>query len=75
MCMPPVIGGVAAAQQVGTASGSGAINLPVITKPRTLGSGSYRMEVSALGFGVMGMNYKRARRSARFPRCIYRLGL
>ena len=26
---------------------------------RTLGSGAYRMEVSAIGFGVMGMNYHR----------------
>lgn len=32
---------------------------PAITKTRTLGSGDFRMEVSALGFGVMGMNYNR----------------
>jgi aryl-alcohol dehydrogenase-like predicted oxidoreductase len=33
--------------------------MPVITKRRTLGKGSAAMEVSALGFGVMGMNYHR----------------
>ena len=30
-----------------------------MTKRRTLGSGDFCMEVSALGFGVMGMNYNR----------------
>lgn len=30
-----------------------------ITTKRTLGHGNYAMEVSALGFGVMGMNYNR----------------
>ncbi|WP_222119460.1 aldo/keto reductase [Pseudomonas oryzihabitans] len=35
------------------------MNLPTITQHRTLGSGDFRMEVSALGFGVMGMNYNR----------------
>ena len=35
------------------------MDLPTITKRRTLGSGDFRMEVSALGFGVMGMNYNR----------------
>jgi aryl-alcohol dehydrogenase-like predicted oxidoreductase len=30
-----------------------------ITQQRTLGTGNFRMEVSALGFGVMGMNYNR----------------
>lgn len=32
---------------------------PVITQRRTLGKGNSAMEVSALGFGVMGMNYHR----------------
>ncbi|MFT4066739.1 aldo/keto reductase [Paraburkholderia sp.] len=35
------------------------MNLPVVTRQRVLGSGSLRMEVSALGFGVMGMSYNR----------------
>ncbi len=33
--------------------------MPIITQNRTLGKGSAAMEVSALGFGVMGMNYHR----------------
>ncbi|MGA6119117.1 aldo/keto reductase [Sphingobacterium anhuiense] len=33
--------------------------MPVMTQRRTLGKGSAAMEVSALGFGVMGMNYHR----------------
>ncbi len=33
------------------------MDLPTITKRRTLGSGHFQMDVSALGFGVMGMNY------------------
>lgn len=40
-------------------SGKSALDLPVLTKKRTLGSGMYSMEVSALGFGVMGANYNR----------------
>jgi len=35
------------------------MDLPTITKRRTLGSGDFQMDVSALGFGVMGMNYNR----------------
>lgn len=35
------------------------MDLPVITKQRTLGSENARMEVSALGLGVMGMTYNR----------------
>lgn len=34
-------------------------NMPVISQHRTLGKGTAAMEVSALGFGVMGMNYNR----------------
>ena len=33
--------------------------MPVITKHRTLGKDGAAMEISALGFGVMGMNYHR----------------
>lgn len=59
-CATPLILGSAAAQSApATASGRNAMNLPTITKRRTLGSGDFRMEVSALGFGVMGMNYNR----------------
>ena len=37
----------------------GKLDLPLITKKRVLGSGPAAMEVSALGFGVMGANYNR----------------
>jgi aryl-alcohol dehydrogenase-like predicted oxidoreductase len=37
----------------------GEMDLPVITQGRTLGTGAAVMKVSALGFGVMGMNYNR----------------
>ncbi len=35
------------------------LDLPLLTKKRVLGSGKFRMEVSALGFGVMGANHHR----------------
>lgn len=35
------------------------IDLPMISKKRTLGSGTAAMDVSAIGFGVMGANYNR----------------
>jgi aryl-alcohol dehydrogenase-like predicted oxidoreductase len=35
------------------------LNLPLITKKRVLGSGKFSLEVSALGFGIMGANYNR----------------
>lgn len=60
MCMPPAVANSAAAQQVSVApTEAGAMDLPVITKQRTLGSENARMEVSALGLGVMGMTYNR----------------
>lgn len=34
-------------------------NYPIITERRTLGSGKFSMEVSAIGLGVMGMDYHR----------------
>lgn len=40
-------------------SGNGVMDLPVINSKRILGRGRFSMEVSALGFGVMGMNYNR----------------
>lgn len=60
VCAMPIMMGAANAQQAtATSSGNNEMNLPNITKRRTLGSGDFRMEVSALGFGVMGMNYNR----------------
>lgn len=60
-CVPAVVGSAVAAQQTQplSASASSSMALPVITQRRTLGSGDFSMEVSALGFGVMGMNYNR----------------
>ncbi|XAH22085.1 aldo/keto reductase [Xylophilus sp. GW821-FHT01B05] len=60
VCATPLTLGAAAAQHArSTSSRSNAMDLPTITKRRALGSGDVRMEVSALGFGVMGMNYNR----------------
>lgn len=64
MCIPSVITN---AMEINTATNrtgnSVAINtdidLPLITQTRTLGTGRASMKVSALGFGVMGMNYNR----------------
>lgn len=60
-CVSATLANPAVAQQASELqpSGNNTMNLPVITKKRTLGSGDFRMEVSALGFGVMGMNYNR----------------
>lgn len=57
--MPLMVGAANAQQATASSSGNNEMNLPNITKHRTLGSGDFRMEVSALGFGVMGMNYNR----------------
>jgi len=38
---------------------SNSTNWPVITGSRTLGSGKHALKVSALGLGMMGMNYHR----------------
>ncbi|TQI80590.1 aryl-alcohol dehydrogenase-like predicted oxidoreductase [Serratia fonticola] len=61
-CAPASVS-MAVAQQIQTpgtsAEGCSALDLPVITQQRTLGKGPVGMEVSALGFGVMGMNYNR----------------
>lgn len=43
----------------GASGGHGSVDLPRIGKKRTLGRGDYALEVSALGFGVMGANYNR----------------
>lgn len=49
----------AARSQPASPDPAGQSDHPAIGAPRILGSGSARMEVSALGFGVMGMNYNR----------------
>lgn len=60
VCATPLMVGATTVQQATvTPQGINAMDLPIITKSRTLGSGDFRMEVSALGFGVMGMNYNR----------------
>lgn len=54
--------GIAAEGNSTTSSSAGkknVLDLPLLTKKRTLGSGKFSMEVSALGFGVMGANYNR----------------
>lgn len=66
VCATPVVAGAAMAQTTSTTSSeSPAMDLPHITHQRSLGSGSARMEVSALGFGVMGMNYNRGHHPER----------
>jgi aryl-alcohol dehydrogenase-like predicted oxidoreductase len=42
-----------------TSSNQSDKDMPIITKRRILGKGAAAMEVSALGYGVMGMNYHR----------------
>lgn len=55
-----LIAGTASAQQgSGTSPASHTMDTSHITARRTMGSGAFRMEVSSLGFGVMGMNYNR----------------
>lgn len=60
----PVLNKVTATENTlnGQTSGSNKNNKsgwPVITKSRTLGSGKHALQVSALGLGMMGMNYHR----------------
>lgn len=60
---PTLAGGLAvvarATEKPAGGDGMGKLDLPLITKKRVLGSGPAAMEVSALGFGVMGANYNR----------------
>jgi aryl-alcohol dehydrogenase-like predicted oxidoreductase len=59
-CVPLAVESAVAQQAQTTPSGSSReMDLSAITQRRTLGTGNFRMEVSALGFGVMGMNYNR----------------
>lgn len=55
----PGIGMAAASGPSPAPASKDTTNLPLITKKRTLGRGQSSMEVSALGFGVMGANYNR----------------
>ena len=57
MCIPPALGNVLAGQTAIPKQHSA--NQSLITQRRTLGSGKNSLEVSALGFGCMGMNYHR----------------
>ncbi len=59
MCLQPAVASAAPQESQASSSAPGALDLPVITQQRTLGSGRFSMEVSALGFGVMGMNHDR----------------
>lgn len=64
LCVPSVITNAAGANSLiggtnNTSATNADIDLPFITQMRTLGTGRAAMEVSALGFGVMGMNYNR----------------
>ena len=60
---PALAGGLAglarATEKPAGGQGLDKLDLPLITKKRVLGSGPAAMEVSALGFGVMGANYNR----------------
>lgn len=53
-------GSTAAENARSVASGGGSsLDLPLMHQKRTLGRGTYSLEVSALGFGVMGATYNR----------------
>lgn len=53
----PLLNTVSAAQRItgeDSANTSGKIDLPLVKSRRTLGTGRFAMEVSAMGFGCMG---------------------
>lgn len=60
----PLLNTVSAAQQItgnnDPQNNYGKIDLPLINSRRTLGTGKFAMEVSAVGFGCMGLNYHRS---------------
>ena len=51
--------GAAAESHAATFDGKTSLDVPLLTRKRTLGRGKYSMEVSAIGFGVMGATYNR----------------
>lgn len=55
----PAFLGLASAQEPSGSAGQPLHGSPLAGKKRTLGRGAAAMEVSALGFGVMGCNYNR----------------
>jgi aryl-alcohol dehydrogenase-like predicted oxidoreductase len=58
VCVPAVLV-QSCTEQKTTSSGESEKDMPIISQSRTLGKGTAAMEVSALGFGLMGMNYHR----------------
>ena len=63
MLVEPVLNKVQAGQNIldqqATSSKSTNLEQPIITQKRILGSGKHALKVSALGLGMMGMNYHR----------------
>ena len=51
--------GAAAESRAATFDGKTSLDVPLLTRKRTLGRGKFSMEVSAIGFGVMGATYNR----------------
>lgn len=60
----PLLNTVSAAQRVidynDSSDSFGKMDLPLIKNKRILGAGKFVMEVSAVGFGCMGLNYNRS---------------
>lgn len=56
---PVMLAELAHADTFKAKDGSEKANFPILTKKRVLGSGKQALEVSAIGFGVMGANYNR----------------
>ncbi|MEY8612279.1 aldo/keto reductase [Parabacteroides segnis] len=64
LCVPPVLSKTMATEMAVNSSSetsvTGGSGMAAIGNRRTLGSGSAAMEVSAMGFGCMGLNYHRS---------------